>query len=501
MTLTLSVREIVAEAEARPDPGLLSKHESWERVGLGDIADVQNGAAFSSRFFNVKKEGLPLIRIRDVGRSGSGTYYSGDFESRYLVNSGDILVGMDGDFRVAAWSGPQGLLNQRVCRVSVREHDAYDARFLTLVLQGYLDAIREKTSSVTVKHLSSRTVEGIPLPFPPISEQRRIVAVLDVHLAHCSVGLQQLKNTATRISKFRDQVMFLAGVGQLGLDAPRGVARPLEPAAVSDGELPALPEAWQWKRLEDIADVVGGVTKDSKRQSNTDYIEVPYLRVANVQRALLDLSDVARIMVPPKKVEQLRLRMGDVLLNEGGDRDKLGRGWIWEGQLPDCIHQNHVFRARIRDGLLHPKLLAWHANGFGRRWFEVNGLQSVNLASISLGKMKKFPVPIPPRAEQEALVQAAEQYLSLLDGMESAVGVAREKALQLWTSLLAEAFAGRLVPQDPNDEPASELLARIKAERAASVPKQRTRRRTAKELPAPPTRVTGDDYQQEALPL
>ncbi|MEH1099348.1 restriction endonuclease subunit S [Micromonospora sp. CPCC 205561] len=350
--------------------------------------------------------------------------------------------------------------------------------------------------------INEQELSRIAVPVPPLAEQRRIVAVLDDLLSRWDVGSIGLATIARRVDRFRDQVMFLAGTGQLVSTNLVETASPPRAASVVDGELPGIPVTWQWKRLEEIADVVGGVTKDAKKQADPDYVEVPYLRVANVQRARLDLSEVTRMRVPAKKAAQLRLLRGDVLLNEGGDRDKLGRGWVWDEQIPDCIHQNHVFRARVRDGVLHPKLLAWHANGFGRRWFQVNGLQSVNLASISLGKMRQFPVPVPPRAEQETLVRTAETYLSLLDGMDRAVGAAGQKAVQLRASLLAEAFAGRLVPQDPNDEVASELLTRIRAEREATLPKRKMRtRRTPEKLTAPPTRVTDDNYQQEALPL
>jgi type I restriction enzyme S subunit len=167
--------------------------------------------------------------------------------------------------------------------------------------------------------------------------------------------------------------------------------------------------------LGEIADVVGGVTKDSKLQSRPDLVEVPYLRVANVQRGRIDLTNVATIRVSALKAAQLELRPGDVLLNEGGDRDKLGRGWVWHGQMPGCIHQNHVFRARIRSDVLEPRLLAWYANEVGHRWFELNGKQSVNLASISLSKIRTFPVPIPPTAEQSRIVDFLEDHLSRLD--------------------------------------------------------------------------------------
>jgi type I restriction enzyme S subunit len=243
-----------------------------------------------------------------------------------------------------------------------------------------------------------------------------------------------------------------------------------------DGELPAIPSHWFWARLGQIAEVVGGVTKDTKNQSAPGLEEVPYLRVANVQRGWLDLTKVTTIKVPPRTAEQLELRLGDVLLNEGGDRDKLGRSWIWEGQIPKCIHQNHVFRARIRDDILNPKLLAWHANSFGRRWFQINGKQSVNLASISLSRIKLFPVPIPPREEQDRLVKAAEAHLAILQEGERAVRQACSRSKYLRQSLLAQAFAGRLVAQNPNDTPASQLLAAIESGRAAIMRSRRSGR-------------------------
>jgi type I restriction enzyme S subunit len=256
-------------------------------------------------------------------------------------------------------------------------------------------------------------------------------------------------------------------------------ACPLEFVRAEDGELPSLPGDWKWARLGEIADVAGGITKDAKKQTDVELPEVPYLRVANVQRGRLDLDKVAVIRAPTNRIRRLLLQEGDVLLNEGGDRDKLGRGWIWEGQISECIHQNHVFRARVRDGQLEPKLLAWHANTFGKGWCERNGKQSVNLASISLSRIRLLPVPVPPRHEQAALVDLIENRLIELDRLDSALQRTCQRSGYLRRSLLIEAFKGRLVPLDPNDEPVSVLLDRIKAERAAQ-PKTRRARRTLK---------------------
>jgi type I restriction enzyme S subunit len=232
------------------------------------------------------------------------------------------------------------------------------------------------------------------------------------------------------------------------------------------------------------------VTKDSKRQGDPDIPEVPYLRVANAQRAWLDLAHVTKIRVAEKVVEKLRLREGDLLMAEGGDRDKLGRGWIWEDQLPDCIHQNHLFRARLRDDATHPKLLAWYVNSAARAWFESNGKQSVNLASISISKVKQLPVPTPPPESQVAAVKAGEQALARLAQLTEHCRTALAHNTALRRALLADAFAGRLVPQDSADEPAEEVLKRIRVEREAIEAEKKAIRRAARARAKPDSRPT-----------
>ena len=190
--------------------------------------------------------------------------------------------------------------------------------------------------------------------------------------------------------------------------------------------------------------MVGGVTKDSKKQGDPSFVEVPYLRVANVQRGRLNLDTVTHIRVDPAKAKALRLREGDVLLNEGGDRDKLARGWVWEGQINDCIHQNHVFRARVHEQRLDPYFLSFTANTFGGQWAERNGKQSVNLASISLSMIRKLPVIVPADREAQRIVALLREQLGSYDRLESAVMKSRHRGSSLRRSLLAAAFSGQL---------------------------------------------------------
>ncbi len=161
------------------------------------------------------------------------------------------------------------------------------------------------------------------------------------------------------------------------------------------------------------------------------------------------------------------LQTGDILFNEGGDRDKLGRGWVWEGQIENCIHQNHVFRARLANGDFDPYFISMHANTWGQRWFEAHGKQTTNLASLSLTTLKSFPVPAPPLSEQQALVAELQAIMRNEDRLQSDLDRAERRSITLRRSILSRAFSGRLVPQDPSDEPASVLLERIAGARTS----------------------------------
>jgi len=232
---------------------------------------------------------------------------------------------------------------------------------------------------------------------------------------------------------------------------------------------------WTLCRLAEISEIQGGITKDSKKQIE-EYPEISYLRVANVQRGYLDLSEVALIKVPPRRLDVLLLKAGDVLFNEGGDRDKVGRGWIWEGQIRECVFQNHVFRARLYNSEDEPKFVSWWSNTCGTDHFLELGKQTTNLASISKSTLGSLPINLPPPAEQREIVRRVEDLFNYVDQLEAKLTAASRFADRLIPALLAKAFRGELVPQDPNDVPASELLANLKSTQSDS-PHLSTRRR------------------------
>lgn len=144
---------------------------------LGDYINIVSGFPFKSELFNVEEVGVPLIRVRDVNSGFSGMYYSGNYSKEYVINNGDILIGLDGDFNAVVWKNGTALLNQRVCKIVVDEKKL-NKIYLLQYLSKALRAIHEKTTYTTVKHLSTKSIANILIPLPPLEEQIRIATVL-----------------------------------------------------------------------------------------------------------------------------------------------------------------------------------------------------------------------------------------------------------------------------------------------------------------------------------
>jgi type I restriction enzyme S subunit len=369
--------------------------------------------------------------------------------------------------------------------------------------------------------INKGVLRRFPIPLAPVNEQRRIVAKIEELFSDLDAGVAALTRARANLKRYRASVLKAAVEGhltaawraehpgtepasallarilterrqkweadQLAKFAATGKPPPknwkdkyTEPSPPDTTNLPELPQGWCWTTLEAIANLVGGVTKDQKKANRAGMREVPYLRVANVQRGYLDLSEMKSISASNEDISDLCLEVGDVLFTEGGDRDKLGRGWVWSAELPECIHQNHVFRGRLISPEIQPRLVSHHGNTFGKEWFIKAGKQTTNLASINLGILKRFPVPIPPSSEQSVIIALVDEKLSQIDAAAAQVEHGLLRAARLRQSILKQAFKGKLVPQDPADEPASELLRRIKSanEPGANVASVKASKRT-----------------------
>jgi type I restriction enzyme S subunit len=433
---------------------------------------------------NVKPWGLDISDITFVDKARHEEIYS-----RCPAKKGDVLYIKDGV--TAGLAAVNHLENQFSMLSSVAllrpDSEVLNSEFLKHWLNSPLTFSR-MTGGMTgsaIRRIILKQIRSAEISIPPLNEQRRIAAKLDATLAAVDACRQRLDGVEALLKRFRKAVLAAASSGELTREWREEMS---------------ICKDWKACVLDDIASIQGGITKDSKKQLD-EYPEFPYLRVANVQRGYLDLREIAFIRVPPGKIDSLLLEEGDILFNEGGDRDKVGRGWVWEGQIDVCVFQNHVFRARLLRPDDQPKFVSWWSNTCGVDHFLGEGRQTTNLASISKKTLGQLPIQMPPPAEQTEIIDRVQSLFSLADQLEARLTSARKIVERLTPALLAKAFRGELVPQDPNDEPASVLLERIRAARqaeaAASGPSRRGRRQAAASpepslldaAPVPPDRL------------
>jgi type I restriction enzyme S subunit len=264
--------------------------------------------------------------------------------------------------------------------------------------------------------VNERDIRCLTVPAPPSSEQAAIARILDA----VDVAIERARE-ALRKAKDLDHSLLHE------LIEPRTGAHKSKTAP-----------QWPLKRLDEVAEVGSGLTL-GKNVMGFKNVELPYLRVANVQDGHLDLSTIKTVRVRLDEVDQHRLEAGDVLMTEGGDLDKLGRGALWEGQIPDCLHQNHIFRVRANRALLDPRFFSYVVESdIAKRYFMRVAKRTTNLASTNKTQVRAFRFPVPPLEEQQqiaAVITAAKAKIRALEQKTQALQ-------QLKHSLLHDLLTG-----------------------------------------------------------
>lgn len=487
----------------------------WATASLSDVGDLHGGQSPSVSDVNRDGIGTPYVTGPDQWDGVTLHLDKWTTNPKRVVPDGCIFITVKG-------AGVGTLFPGVACAIG---RDVYAFEPSPLLSRRFIEHSLRYNIAEVLRHakgdipgLSKGHILGHVTAFPPFNEQLRIVAKLDELFSDLDAGVAALKKAKANLKRYRAGRLMAAVDGTLTADwrATHRVSQTgsqlleqilaerrrrweadqlakfeatektppknwqekyVEPEPPDTSDLPELPEKWCWATLEAIAQLVGGITKDKKRSRQAGMKVIPYLRVANVQRGYLDLDEMKTIHASPEDIADLLLQKGDVLFTEGGDRDKLGRGWIWQEELPECIHQNHIFRARLIDSAVEPKFISHHGNTFGQKWFTTAGKQTTNLASINLGVLRRFPVPIPPGDEQSQIIAEVDQQLSVVDATLKQIDQDLIRAAQLRNGILKQAFEGNLVLQDPSDEPASTLLERIRQERVAKAVAEKGQRK------------------------
>jgi type I restriction enzyme S subunit len=320
----------------------------------------------------------------------------------------------------------------------LRSVDA-DPSYLFYFVQSkaFIESLVSRVQGVVYPAARPKDVEQLRIPIAPLSEQRRIVAEIEKQFTLLDAGVKAIQIGLSRLARLRSALLE---------------------RVFSEFRNTMVP-------LGDIADVQGGIQKQPKRRPLTNHY--PFLRVANVLRGRLTLSDIHEIELFRGELDRLRLEKGDLLIVEGnGSPGEIGRMAIWDGSIPDCVHQNHIIRARLRPGVTPQFLAAYWNSPRGAKEVRSVASSTSGLHTLSVSKVKAIPCPLASEDQQASVVDKLEQVSTVSDVLHASLQAAALRARRLRQSILAKAFSGQLVPQNPTDEPASMLLDRIREQRA-----------------------------------
>ena len=309
-------------------------------------------------------------------------------------------------------------------------------RFLlnAILTNEFIDRVNATTFGARMPRADWNTISNLVIPVPPLPQQRQIVDYLDRETQKIDALIAAKKRLLGLLGEKRRSLITYAVTRGLKTDAP------MKHSGME--WLGEIPEDWKVVSLTFLAQVRTGVTK-GRNLGDAEIVRVPYLRVANVQDGYVDLDDVADIEVLLEEIASFSLRKGDVLMNEGGDADKLGRGAVWNEEIEPCLHQNHVFAVRCYG--VEPEWLATvTSSSYAKAYFESRAKQSTNLASISSTNLKELPVVLPPRSIQLRIVNELRNLLTKLDSLCNATDTTIALLQERRTSLISAAVTGQL---------------------------------------------------------
>ena len=381
-----------------PEGWEISKVSYFYEVQLGKMLQPQKKSETDTEekylcAANVGKNSLSLDTLKTM-------WFSQTEKHQFDLKEGDLLVVEGGDVASCAIieTPIRNLFFQNALH-RVRPLHNESVAFLRYWLMtaksyGYIDLICNKA---TIAHFSKEKFIALPILVIPQDIQSKIVSFLDLECKQIDDLLSKYRSSIEEYKKLKQAV-----ITQAVTKGVRGEREMKDSGVEWIGE---IPKEWRKTQLRHCATIKSGITLGKSYSKDTVLIERPYLRVANVQGGYVDLNDLATIQVTPDEDLKYRLHSGDVLMTEGGDRDKLGRGCVWHGEIEPCLHQNHVFAVQTNETVLLPEFLEYlTASNVGRSYFDVTAIKTTNLACTSSSKVLAFTIPLPPIEEQIEIV-------------------------------------------------------------------------------------------------
>lgn len=486
----------------------------WVWISIGETGEYINGFAFKPG--HRESSGRPIVRIQNLTDETKPLNTTTlEVHPDYKIDNGDMLMSWSATLDVFIWRRGPALVNQHIFKV-VPDESVMTKDLLFFWLKRAIQEL-QKTDHLhgsTMMHINRGPFMAHQVPLPPRAEQARIVAKLEELLSDLDAGVAELKAAQKKLGQYRQSLLKAAVEGvltaewrakntpsetgaqllerilterrarweakQLAKFKEQGKTPPKdwqkkypEPVRPDTADLPELPEGWVWASIDQLT-VEQKYGSSSK--TNEDPTGVPVLRMGNIQDGDLDFSNLKYLPVDHDEFPGLHLQDGDLLFNRTNSPELVGKTAVYRSQISPCSFASYLIGVRFSGGYIPELASAFINSAYGRRWIKSVVVQQVGQANVNGSKLSALAVPVPSLHEQQEIIAVLRvQTGEIVDQLKS-VEMSLKQSNAQRQNILRAAFAGQLVPQDPNDEPASVLLELIRAERAERAKQSRPRR-------------------------
>ena len=495
------------------DAGLSELPDGWLWTTLEKVIQIID---YRGRTPPYSSEGIPHLRSANIKNGNiiwnNLKYVTEETYNKYMTRGlpkqEDLLFTTEAPLGEVAFAPSKKFsLAQRIMILRPLE-DIIKPEFLLYQIQTgtFQERLRISETGSVVKGISSRNFKTFPIIIPPLPEQHCIVAKIEELFTKLDAGINALHKVQSQLKRYRQSVLKAAFEGKLTeawraehqeelepasvllerilkeqrekweteqleqMQAKEKMpkddkwkAKYKEPVAPDMSELPKLPKGWAWATVEQL---LTKIQYGSSKKTGDDSNGVPVLRMGNIVDGKIVLNNLKYLPKEHNEFPELLLNKGDLLFNRTNSRELVGKTAVYTGIPNPCSFASYLIRVRF-----HPRIdsmiVAYYINSvYGKDWILSVVSQQAGQANVNGTKLKLLAVPMPPEKEQQILVEGVERHLSVADEVEKTITAELKRAEQLRQSILKQAFSGRLVPQDPNDEPANVLLERIKAKKS-----------------------------------
>lgn len=419
---------------------------NWEWIDMGKLVDIKSGYPFDSKRFSKESEGrLPLIRIRDVVKGKTETFTDEECPEEYVIRAGEILIGMDGDFNVAKWRSQNALLNQRVCKIDSNSPVLLND-YLYYYLPDPLKKINDATPSVTVKHLSTKTLNKTPLPVPPLAEQKRIVDRIESIFTKLDEAKEKAQEVVDGFEMRKSAILHKAFTGELTKKWRE--------------EHRVTLESWRNKKINQVTVPRTGYAFESKKFCDKGY---QIIRMGNLYAGQLDLSRkpvfISEDDVDDSILKHALVQEGDILITLTGTKYKRDYGYAVCITEPEMLLLNQrILCLSTTKDVERNYILYYLKSKVFRDIFFSNETGGVNQGNVSSKFVENIEIKIPLREEQCEIVQVLERMMEMEQQVKEIAEAVIEQIDVMKKAVLARAFRGELGTNDPKEESAVELL-------------------------------------------